>query len=287
MKTIATAVLMLLASTTVLSAQNAASNAKRSPVEAACASNQTGKGEGKFTGQIYSAAASSFQVTSGKDMASVSYNNSLLVCEGGQLSSTSVLIPGATVEVIGTMAHQGTKYEFAATKVFVSPSASTNSALGNSANSNARVSTPVAANVVPSEDFAQNPIGSSARGNQQNNSAAVIACNSLQFEVTSAANPTGKAVQKPASTPITCRRNVDQESMTLLQDVMNGRRVASVSLSWQGTMVVALANAEVTNVTFTSDNTGQIVEIAFTAEKWEITHSPSGSKVASDSWTQH
>jgi hypothetical protein len=128
--------------------------------------------------------------------------------------------------------------------------------------------------------------GSVPRGVQQGpgGSPTTIACNTLQFEV-AGASPTGApGIRRPI--PITCRRTVDQESMALLQDAMTNRRMPSVTLSLQGSLVIALTNADVSNVTFTADNGTQIVEIAFTSERWEITHAPSGSKVASDSWNQ-
>jgi hypothetical protein len=84
MKTFAAAVVILLASSTLLSAQNSTSlNNRRLQVQPACASTETGKGEGKFTGQIYSATPGAFQVAAGKETATVSYNNTLLVCENG------------------------------------------------------------------------------------------------------------------------------------------------------------------------------------------------------------
>jgi len=129
--------------------------------------------------------------------------------------------------------------------------------------------------------------GSVPRGIQQGpggGSPTTIACNTLQFEV-AGASPTGApGIRRPI--PITCRRTVDQESMALLQDAMTNRRMPSITLSLQGSLVIALTNADVSNVTFTADNGAQIVEIAFVSERWEITHAPSGSKVASDSWNQ-
>lgn len=298
MKTLATVVVTLLSASTFFSAGTANAAQKRTPEQAACASMDTGKGEGKFTGQIYSAAPGSFQVTSGKEKAAVNYNNSLLICEGGQFATTGALLPGATIEVLGPMQKKGNNLQFEATKVFISSAAPASASrpeqtqpvyaqampVGGSARG---IAPPAGGNLIANEATQGNVIGSSARGGAVTSSnTSTIACNSLQFEIMGASSPTGNGVRKTTATPITCRRNVDQESMLFLQDAVAERRLANVTLSWQGALVVTMVNADVSNVTFTADNTGQIVEISFTAEKWEIAHSASGSKVASDSWTQ-
>lgn len=289
MRTSAIAIAGLLAFSALVSARPAAAQ-KKLNVQPACASVEPGKGEGKFTGQVYSAQPGSFQVASGKEMAAVSYNNSLLVCESGQISSPESLIPGATVEVIGSMAKKGNNYQFAATKVLVTAAApnapraaSSDSMLQNNVTGSSARGTAQGGGNAGSPSPQAGVIGSSARGGAVT-SSDTVACNSLQFEVTGASTATGSGAQKTTTTPFTCRRNIDQESMAFLQDAMSGRRLANITLSWQGSLVVTMVNAEVSTVTFTPDNTGQIVEIGFTAEKWEINHLSSGSKVASDSW---
>ena len=48
----------------------------------------------------------------------------------------------------------------------------------------------------------------------------------------------------------------------------------------QGVLVATLSNADVSSVTFTSDSSGQVVEISFASEKAEISQSPSGVRVS-------
>jgi type VI protein secretion system component Hcp len=290
MKTFAAAVVILLASSTHLSAQNSTSlqNGKRLQVQPACASVETGKGEGKFTGQIYSAAAGSFQVAAGKETATVSYNNTLLVCENGQISTTGALLPGASVEVIGPMSKRGNTIVFTATKVLVSgaapapanpPQGQDNFNQGGVNGSNTRGSSPGSGTYSGQGDDSIK--GGIIKGNTLGNGGNAITCNSLQFEVggTSGSGAIGAGAHRTTVTPITCRRTVDQETMEFLQDATTGKRLASVTLSWQGTLTVTLTNADISSVTFAYDTTGQIVEIAFASERAEIVHSPSGTKV--------
>ncbi len=276
MKTFLAAVVILLASSTLLSAQSSYSiqNGKRLQTQPACASTETGKGEGKFSGQIYSAAAGSFQVAAGKETATVSYNNTLLVCENGQISTTGALLPGATVEVLGPMSKRGNSVVITANKVFVSgaaPGASNppqGQGGGNSAAGN--------------DSF---NLGNSAKGdlNKTNGPGAggnTLTCNSLQFEVggSGSAGP-GAGVRRTTVTPITCRRTVDQEAMAFVEDAVTAKRLAEVTLSWQGTLLIRLTNADISSVTFAYDTTGQVVEIAFASEKAEVEYAPSGTKV--------
>jgi type VI protein secretion system component Hcp len=289
MKTFAAAVVILLVSSTHLAAQNVTSlqNGKRQ-VQPACASNETGKGEGKFTGQIYSAAPGSFQVAAGKETATVSYNNTLLVCENGQIATTGALLPGATVEVIGPMSKRGNSYIFTATKAFVSGAApgapspvqgQDNFNQGNQGNvtgSNARGNNSGGGNGIGQDDSA---VSGTKRGPTQSNT---ITCNSLQFEVGgggSGATGAG-AGRRTTVSPITCRRTVDQETMEFVQDAVVNKRLASVTLSWQGTLLITLTNADISSVTFAYDTTGQVVEVAFASERAEIVHAPSGTKVS-------
>jgi len=274
MKTFAAVLVILLGSSTLLSAQTSSTTqgSKRGGVQTACGSTETGKGENKFIGQIYSAAAGSFQVSSGKETAAVSYNNSLLVCENGQIATTGDLLPGATVEVIGPMIKKGNSYVVTATKAFISAAAPTSSSGSGGASGSTQGS-------------AGAPLGVSSIGgsvnkvNTQNSSA--IACNSLQFEVgaSAASGATGAGARRVTVPVITCRRTVDQESMELLQDAATNKRMAGVTLNWQGVLVATLSNAEVSSVTFTSDGSVQIVEISFASEKAEISQSPSGVRV--------
>ncbi len=266
MKTLLAAVVILLASSTLLSAQSTSSTKNGGRVQTACASTETGKGENKFTGQIYSAAAGSFQVSSGKETAAVSYNNSLLVCENGQIATTGDLLPGATVEVIGPMIKKGNSYVVTATKTFISGAAP--------------ASAPTATQGSAGTSLSQNSIsGSVNKVNAQSNNA--IVCNSLQFEVGTSATSaaTGAGARRVTVPVITCRRTVDQESMELLEDAATNKRLAGVTLNWQGVLVATLSNADVSSVTFTSDGSGQVVEISFASEKAEIAQSPSGVRV--------
>lgn len=289
MKTFAAAVVILLASSTHLSAQNSTQGGSRLRVQPACASMETGKSEGKFTGQIYSAAAGSFQVASGKEMAAVSYNNSVLVCENGQIATTGALLPGATVEVIGPMSKKGNSYLFNATKVFISaaapaaanpPQGQDNFNQGGVTGSNARGSSQGSGNYSGQGDDGSIK-GGINKGNNQGGGGNAITCNSLQFEVggASGSGAIGAGARRPTVSPITCHRAVDQETMEFVQDALTEKRLPNITLSWQGTLVITLSNADVSSVTFSSDNTGQIVAIAFAAERAEIVHSPSGTKV--------
>jgi type VI protein secretion system component Hcp len=273
MKTFMAAVVILLGSSTLLSGQTSSSTqgGKRGGAQTACASTETGKGENKFNGQIYSAAPGSFQVSSGKETAAVSYNNSLLVCENGQIANTGDLLPGATVEVIGPMIKKGNSYVVTATKAFISAAAPGSSSGG------AQVSTQGSASMPNSSSSIS---GSVNKVNTQNSNA--IACNSLQFEVgaSAASTASGAGARRVTVPVITCRRTVDQESMELLEDAATNKRLAGVTLNWQGVLVATLSNADVSSVTFTSDSSGQVVEISFASEKAEISQSPSGVRVS-------
>ena len=292
MKTFAAAVVMVLASSTLLSAQNSTSlNNRRLQVQPACASMETGKGEGKFTGQIYSAAAGSFQVAAGKETATVSYNNTLLVCENGQISTTGALLPGATVEAIGPMSKRGNSIVLTATKVFISVAAPApaNPPQGQDnfnqpvTGSNTRGSSQGGGNYAGQGGDSLNSgsiKGGNDKGNNQGGGSNTITCNSLQFEVGGPGSAgVGAGAHRTTVTPITCHRTVDQGTMQFVQDALTERRLPTVTLSWQGTLLITLSNAEVSNVTFSSDNSGQIAAITFAAERAEIVHAPSGDKV--------
>lgn len=85
-----------------------------------CAAVNPTNGEGKFTGQISgSPNGSIFDVTSGAQSVTVLYNNSVLVCQGGQPASVNSLVLGANVVVYGPIRKKGKAYQMTATKILV------------------------------------------------------------------------------------------------------------------------------------------------------------------------
>jgi len=147
-------------------------------------------------------------VSSGKETAAVSYNNSLLVCENGQIATTGDLLPGATVEVIRAHDKKGNSYVVTATKAFISAAApNVLFRFRRRVREHARVR----GGAPGSEQHRR--LGQQV--NTQNSSA--IACNSLQFEVgaSAASGATGAGARRVTVPVITCRRTVDQESMEL------------------------------------------------------------------------
>jgi hypothetical protein len=168
------------------------------------------------------------------------------------------------------MIKKGNSYVVTANKAFISGAAPASSSGGSASSTQGSAGMPLG----------QSSIGGSVnKVNPQNTSA--IVCNSLQFEVgTSAASgATGAGARRVTVPVITCRRTVDQESMELLEDAATNKRLAGVTLNWQGVLVATLSNADVSSVTFTSDGSGQVVEISFASEKAEISQSPSGVRV--------
>ncbi len=72
--------------------------------QSACSNLNRGPGEGKFTGQVSSVPdGSTMQLSYGTQTVTVRYSSSVPVCQGGQPSSVSALVRGASVSVFGAL----------------------------------------------------------------------------------------------------------------------------------------------------------------------------------------
>jgi len=119
MRKVSAAILSLLACA-ACAPTRAASSALPAPAQSECAAGNASKGEGKFTGQISGGPTGTMiEVTSGKDSLVVVYNDSVLICEGGQLASARALALGATVVAYGRFEKKGKSPQMIATKILV------------------------------------------------------------------------------------------------------------------------------------------------------------------------
>lgn len=238
------------------------------------------RGEGKFTGQISQApAANTFEVAAGRQSATISYGSAVLVCENGQLGSTSALVAGATVVVFGPMRSQGgDRYELAATMILVTGTARANLPFAPSGSTAAGPGAATMPGGEQSRDASLAAGGGSRPGSS--NLPGTIACSALEFSVSVRDAVTGKAMGRASTSPIVCRKAADQVAVQLIEEAATARRIASLTLSWQNQIAVKLTEAEVTGVQFKVDNGAEIVEITFACQKVELEHTPSGTHVA-------
>ncbi len=125
-------------------------------------------------------------------------------------------------------------------------------------------------------DASQDTSGS-VRG--RSNSPA-ISCSALIFSVSSRDSATGHAPGRETISGITCRMPIDQLALQLTEDALTARRLPDVELGYQNYLQVLLTNAEVSSVQFASDNGTEVAEVTFTAQKLEITHLPSKTRVS-------
>lgn len=292
----------------------AASSALPAPAQSECAAGNANRGEGKFTGQISGGPTGTLiEVTSGKDTLVVVYNDSVLICEGGELSSARALALGATVVAYGRFEKKGKSPQMIATKILVagSPAGANNGAMtqGNwdRSRSNAGSDSPPASGSVTArddwqggsqgssnsgnsgasqgsgsaagqDDWQSGPTGATnGKGNSQN--STTISCTALLFSITSREDATGKAAGRPSTSGITCRMPVGQQAMQLTQDALDGRHTSAVKLDSQNQLEATLNNVEISSVQFTTDGGSQVVDVTFIAQKVEITHVPSGARV--------
>jgi type VI protein secretion system component Hcp len=112
--------LLALAPMCIARPAHSASNALRAAQQADCSASNPANGEGKFTGQISGGPNGSiFDVTSGAQSVTIVYNNSVLVCVGGQPANVNALALGANVVVYGPIKKKGKAYQMTATKILV------------------------------------------------------------------------------------------------------------------------------------------------------------------------
>jgi hypothetical protein len=283
------------------------------PAQSECVAGNANKGEGKFTGQISGGPTGTMiEVTSGKDSLVVVYNDSVLICEGGQLSSARALALGATVVAYGRFEKKGKSPQMIATKILVAgpPAGANNGAMtqGNwdrsrsnpgsdsppasgsvagrddwqggsqgSSNSQNSGASQGSGSVAGQDDWQRDSTGGAKGGNGQNSTA--ISCSALLFSITSHEDPSGKMGGRPSTSGITCRMPVDQQALQLTQDALNGRHVSALKLDCQNQLEAMLNNVEISGVQFTTDGGSQVVDVTFIAQKVEITHVPSGTRV--------
>jgi len=254
-----------------------AAAAVQASAQGECAAANAAKGEGKFTGQIAGTPTpSGFEVVAGKQSATVNYSNGVLVCEDGQLGSTSALVSGASVVVYGPMKGQGDRFELSATKILVA----------GRLRANLRAAAPGL--TTPSAGSGATPVGEQSRdsmtvgGQNRPGSSSLpgtIACSVLEFSVNTRDTASGRPMGRASTSPIVCRKPADQVAVQLMEEAMTGRRIANITLN-QNQVVIKLADAEVTSVQFKADNNGgQIVEVTFAYQKAEIEHQASGTRV--------
>lgn len=129
------------------------------------------------------------------------------------------------------------------------------------------------------KDDWQGDSSGSSKGRSGPQNPGAISCSALLFTVNAHDEHTGLGMGRNSVSAITCKKPVDQQAMQMMQDALTARRLSNVTLNWQNQLEVLLNNAEITSVQFTSDNDAQVVEVAFTYQKAEIVHTPSGTRV--------
>ncbi len=283
------------------------------PAQSECAAGNANKGEGKFTGQISGGPTGTMiEVTSGKDSLVVVYDDSVLICEGGQLSSARALALGATVVAYGRFEKKGKSPQMIATKILVAgPPAGANNEQTQGNFNRDRSTSPVdssqgSGSVAARDDWNNGASGSSnsqgsggsqgsgsvagqdiwqsgptggtnGKGNGQNSTS--INCTALLFSITMREDPTGKMGGRPSTSGITCRMPADQLALQLTGEALDGRHVSALKLDSQNQLEAMLNNVEISSVQFTTDGGSQVVDVTFVAQKVEITHVPSGARV--------
>ncbi len=279
----------------------AGSTAVPAAAQAQCAAFGPAKGEGKFTGQISSVPnGSAMEVTSGNQSLQVHYNNSVEVCEAGRPASANALARGANVVIYGPMARNGNSLEMTATKILITglpqvgmrsnePINASNAATPGGArpinNSNVAMTNNSQGSGTTARDDWNSAVaggqatGGSPQGNQSSSNATRIACSGLQFTVGSSRSASGMAAGKTSVSGVTCKMAVDQLALQLMQDAMTARRLQTLTLSCQNELELSLTDAEVSQVEFTWDNAAEIAEVTFVAQRVEVVHPGSGTKV--------
>lgn len=285
-----------------------------------CANDNTPKGQGKFTGQITGGPTGSLiEVTSGNDSILVTYNNSVLVCQGGRPASANALALHATVVAYGPVKKKGKTLQMTATRILVAEAArpvamsndqyssagSLRAAEGNSQSNSGGPSSSAStgSGSIGARDNWQNPSGGNAggqstgyvqgagstgaadswtagqQGESKSQSSNEISCNAIQFSVSTTDAATGKAMGRVSSSGIICKIPVDKQALEFVEFAATGRRLANTTLNWQNQLSVALTDPEVSSVLFTWDGTSQVAEVTFAYRRAEATYRPSGTHV--------
>jgi type VI protein secretion system component Hcp len=284
----------------------AGSNAVPAAAQAQCAAFGPAKGEGKFTGQISSVTnGGAMEVISGNQSLQVHYNNSVEVCEAGRPASVNALARGANVVVYGPMTRNGNVLEMTATKILITGLPQVGMRGNEPINASNAGATPAGARPINNSNVAMTNgsqgSGTTARddwnsgagaggatggqatggaqGNQNSSNATRIACSGLQFTVGSSRSASRMGAGRTSISGVICKMAVDQLAVQLMQDAMTAKRLQSLTLSCQNELEVSLTDAEVSQVEFTWDNAAEIAEVTFAAQKVEVVHPGSGTRV--------